>query len=243
MHGHAILRACTDWRVSIFCREASEGNTLAGGLQKCLTSAVELRSNYELIDNCFFGNAILPRVMQPPAISPMSPAILSSAESAVQATAQTDSERAKTKLSLDVQYAELVAGAACASRQCLDALRADPAGRNGNLHQIVASAQPGAVKAVVASTDFHPFRDCALAVSSWRNLGLERVDFGHGKAKMILGDVAPAVHRFALVLEGPGGDGVFCMVRFPGDGFEKLRKSGVLAEIAPGAVFCPSPQG
>ena len=41
-------------------------------------------------------------------------------------------------------------------------------------------------------------------MTSWRDLGLERVVFGHGKAQMILGDVAPVQHRFAIMTEGPG---------------------------------------
>ena len=171
---------------------------------------MELRRNFGFQDSRYFGNAFKPRVIMPAAIKPTSHAN---------------------------RYAEVLLAAACASRQSLDALRADPDGIDGDLRMIVASVQAGAIKQGLAAPDFHPFRDCALAVTSWRKLGLEGMDFGQGRAKMILGDEVPIQHRFANITEGPVGDGVFCLIRFPGDGFVKLHDSGVLAEIAPGAAF------
>ena len=152
---------------------------------------MELRRNFGFEDNRYFGNAFKPRVVMPPAVRPTSHAS---------------------------HYSEVLAGAACASRQSLDALRADPAGIDDDLRMIVASVQAGAIKQALAAPDFHPFRDCALAVTSWRKLGLEKVDFGQGRPKMILGDEVPIQHRFANITEGPSGDGVLCMVRFPGVG-------------------------
>ena len=134
--------------MSLCCSEVSEGNTLAEGLQKCLTSAVELRSNHGLTDIRFFGNAIKPRVILPPA---MGHAKLSPAEATVQGAAQTDSKHTKETSNLDMHYAELLAGAACASRQSLDTLRADAAVLNGDLRLIVASVQQGALKAALAA--------------------------------------------------------------------------------------------
>lgn len=80
----------------------------------------------------------------------MGHAKLSPTEATVQGAAQTDSKHAKELSNLDMHYAEL-AGAACASRQSLDALRADAAVLTDDLHLIVASVQQGALKAALAA--------------------------------------------------------------------------------------------
>ncbi len=46
-----------------------------------------------------------------------------------------------------------------------------------------------------ATPGFEPSRDSALFVSSWRNLSTDTVDFGSGKAKVLLGDELPVQVR------------------------------------------------
>ena len=122
-------------------------------------------------------------------------------------------------------------------RRSAEGFRADPENLDRQLAGFVSNVHPRDWHRTLANPGFEPSRDCALFVSSWRNLSTDKVDFGSGKAKVFLGDEMPVQVRLGYIVDGANGDGVLCRVRFPGTGFEVLQNSGLLSCVAPEASF------
>jgi len=65
----------------------------------------------------------------------------------------------------------------------------------------------------------------------------DKVDFGEGPPRVIVGGLVPHLLKFSTVTEGPGGDGVLCALTFLEKDFERLQASRLLQNVAPEASF------
>ena len=220
----------------LHCREIANGNNLEQGLEKPLMIAVDLRKNgpaQDCVPGQFFGNAVGGSFCMPPHATT---APQESDASCSTATPAQDCSKQQKALPGEY-YTSTVLAAALAVRQGLEALRADP-----NCLQVQAAgiAQYAGMPSeqmhkLLASPDFLPARDVALWISSWVNMPTDRVDFGGGKAEVLLGSLMPACLRAVNVTSGPGGDGRMCILRLPRDGVAKVQQSQLLNNIAPEA--------
>ena len=127
----------------------------------------------------------------------------------------------------------ILAAAACAVRQGVQAFRTDP---DSLLKQAASHMQQReqSVKAWLASPGFMLGRDAAVFVSSWRNMAVDEVDFGGGKFHM--GSLMPACQRVAEVCAG-NGDGLMCILRLPKEELNRVQESQLLKHVAPGALI------
>ena len=221
----------------VHCREFACGNNLDRGLQKCFLNAADFRTNClanDTIPPQYFGNAVGATFVMPPDVASLSLSPHSSAAgSSISDTAH------KQEVQPQVLSAEkcgvILAAAACAIRQSVQAFRTDP----DSLQMQAAShmqQREQSVKAWLASPGFMPVRDAALFVSSWRNMAVDEVDFGAGKASLHLGSLVPACQRVADVCAG-NGDGLMCILRLPKEGLNRVQESQLLKHVAPGAVL------
>ena len=216
----------------LLSREIANGNALENGLSKCLVNVVDFRKNCkesELDLEQILGNALGLHVTMPPV---MSTHVVDPETESYRQT-HGSQERPVT----DGKYEAIMAAAACAVRKSTDAFRANPRIFAEQCARFVNNVHPKDWKAILDMPGFHPVRDCAVFASSWRRLSVEQVDFGEGKAQIMLGDELPAQQRFTVVVDGPGGDGVLCILRLPGDGYAKIQTSRLLSQFAPGASF------
>ena len=220
----------------LHCREVANGNNLEQGLEKPLMIAVDLRKNgpaQDCVPGQFFGNAVGGSFCMPPNVTTAPQKSHASSEVATPAQ-----DRSKQQKALPGEcYTSIVLAAALAVRQGLEALRADPHCLQVQAAGIAqyAGMPPEQMHKLLASPDFLPARDVALWVSSWVNMPTDRVDFGGGKAEVLLGSVMPACLRAVNVTSGPEGDGLMCILRLPRDGLAKVQQSQLLNHIAPEA--------
>ena len=190
------------------CREVGNGNDLQHGLQKSLLNAVDFRKNCPDRD-------VIPENYFGHAVGGsfcMPPEMQpTSPDSAI-------------------------AAAACEVRKGLQSLRNDPSSLSMQAASFLQYLDQS-VMAALDSPEFMPTRDAALWVSSWKNMAIENVDFGSGKARVHLGCVMPASQRAVNVCAGPNGDGLMCIIRLSRDGLAKVQQSKLLDHIAPEAVL------
>lgn len=216
-------------------REVGNGNDLQHGLQKSLLNAVDFRKNCpdpDVISENYFGHAVGGSFCMPPEMQTTSP------ESAVAPATNgvTHNQKGQLQNPSDDHLMALIAAAACEVRKGLQSLRNDP---NSLSMQAASFLQylDQSVMAALDSPEFMPTRDAALWVSSWKNMAIENVDFGSGKAKVHLGCVMPASQRAVNVCAGPNGDGLMCIIRLSRDGLARVQQSKLLDRIAPEAVL------
>ena len=214
------------------------GNSLMSGLQKCLVNVVDLRRNCKeshASSEQQIGNTIGTVVVQPPDTHCIVGEAHSEAETSPGQTRQQHINQPHGCIWAAEGVLSHLEAAACAVRKSIQRFRADPQNLQGQLAK--PHVHVWEWKKALSNPGFEAIRDCALFVSSWRNLSAAKVDFGGGKAKFMLGDEMPVQLRFTPIVEGPDGNGVFCKLRFPMDGFDKLQSSGLLDVIAPEASF------
>ena len=213
---YALQRGCMWQKPSLIslmhCREFACGNTLERGLQKCMLNAADLRTNCpanEIIPPQYFGNAAGASFAMPPDMTSLSlfpdPTAAGSSRpetghkregSSVTETGhkQQGSSSPETGPKQEVQSpvpsaekcGAILAAAACAVRQGVQAFRTDP----DSLRMQAAShmqQREQSVRAWLASPGFMPVRDAAVFVSSWRNMAVDEVDFGGGQSSRSLG--------------------------------------------------------
>jgi len=201
----------------------ADGNTLESGLLKCVMNVVDLRRNCthrDIVPEQYFGNAVGAHVTMPPVMS----------------TNQVDSDSQAKPLTAD-KYESVLAAAARSVRNSTETFRADPEILTKTLPMFLPFANPKTWRESVESPEFNPQRDGAVFISSWRNMSMASVDFGGGRSEILMGSTVPLEHRVACIVDGPRGDGVMAVVRFPGDGFDRLQDSRLLDHIAPEALF------
>ena len=158
--------------VSVMHREAAAGNDLTSGLKKCFGYLVDLRrlgsSEGNPIPRDHWGNCVTLQFAMPPAVTEAASA---SPSSLVQAT---------------------FAAAACAIHQATQALKDDPAAVSKALAFHLSLVTPSFFKDGLAAPGFNPLRDCAAILSSWRNMSIDRVDFGQGLPVVVAGMYPPS---------------------------------------------------
>ncbi len=128
---------------------------------------------------------------------------------------------------------DTVAAAACAVLLATRTFRSDVA---SSVKQLFA-ALPALVQAeVLHNPDMNRFKGCCLDVVSWRHM-YNKVDFGQGPPVLTLGGALPTLINISFVMEGPGRDGVLCMLWFSEVDFETLQAIQLLHQVAPEATF------
>ena len=207
------------------------GNDLTKGLQKNVMNIMGLRTSgfSELKPDPYIGTATCLVSVQPPEM----------VQSRIKSTSTS------TGSDTSISYADTLAAAACAIRHGTQTFREDV---NSSVTQLTAqfmglSPTLGAWKQIAAKPENNPFNTCHVVMSSWRNV-FDRLDFGQGGPTVIVGSALPHMPIFCPVTEGPGGDGVLCMLTFHEEQFERLQASRLLQNVAPEASFvngCNSP--
>lgn len=206
------------------CREIATGSNLEQGLQKCFFNAVDLRKigSAPSVSGRHFGNAVGISLSMPP---DELRAGLQNPAATVETTSHVPQDAVKPSGVSGAHYLSVLAAAAGAVRSALQALRADPNGLEAQAANVTQYLHQQQVQAMLASTEFVPVRDCALMISSWRHMPTDNVNFGGGKAKLVIGSGMPAMTRAVNVTAGPDGDGLMCIVRLPKDGLARVEQS------------------
>ena len=146
---------------------------------------------------------------------------------------------------ISICFEDTLAAAACAIRLGTQAFRKDI---NSSVKQLTARAMAlaptlKAWKQAAAKPEQNPVRTCSVVMSSWRNV-FDKIDFGEGPPRVIVGGFVPHLFKFCIVTEGPGGEGELCALTFLEEDFERLQASRLLQDVAPEASFvkgCNSP--
>ena len=131
--------------------------------------------------------------------------------------------------------------AACAIRKDVQAIRADPEFVEKALAAYPSMMGADFWKTVENAPGFHPFRDCAGLLSSWRGTNLELADFGGGRPWAVAGTTLPWVHKLMFMTTGPGGDGALAITGFTDPEWQQLQSSRILAQLVPEARFLQPP--
>lgn len=212
----------------MLCREAAAGNDLTKGLQNIALNITGLRTSgfSELKPDPYIGNALCIVWVQPPEL--MKPSMTGSASD-----------------DISISFEDTLAAAACAIRLGTQAFRKDI---NSSVKQLTARAMAlaptlKAWKQAAAKPEQNPVRTCSVVMSSWRNV-FDKIDFGEGCPRLIVGGSVPHLFKFCIVTEGPGGEGELCALTFLEEDFERLQASRLLQDVAPEASFvkgCNSP--
>ena len=66
-------------------------------------------------------------------------------------------------------------------------------------------------------------------------MAIDSVDFGGGRAVLMMGTLMPSFQRACNVSGGPKGDGLICIIRLPREGLARVQESRLLDLIAPEA--------
>ncbi len=233
------------------CREFGNGNDLSEGLKQCWIYLVDLRrygSTKASIPRDFWGNAQQAHIAMPPPFVPAGSAAAAPASdrstrhAAEKGTASPLASNGPTKSfaasgsacsDSSAQILSVFASAACAIHTAVQGLRDDPMTVSKGLAALLNFADEGMWKRIASAPGFSPFRDCAGVLSSFRNMDMERADFGQGRPQVIGARLMPLTHKGAIMTSGPGGDGILCFTGFDSITFERLHRENILQMILP----------